>query len=74
MRGKNTVELIPGGAKVRVDDDNKFEFIKKKCHFIAYKQIQSQLDHIIQGFQSVISLDWISVFTTEELELAISGQ
>lgn len=35
--GSNTVELIPNGSKVKVDDSNKEEFIKKKCYFIGYK-------------------------------------
>lgn len=34
--GKNTVELVPGGSKIRVTDKNKLDFIKKKCYYIGY--------------------------------------
>lgn len=34
--GTNTHELIPNGASIRVTNDNKAEFIRKKCHYLSY--------------------------------------
>ena len=34
--GSNTIELIPGGNSVRVTDENKMDFIRKKCHYLSY--------------------------------------
>lgn len=52
--GSGTIELIPGGSKVRVTDDNKSEFIRKKCHYISYKCVQAQLKSLVDGFNKVI--------------------
>ena len=74
MNGSNTVDLIPDGSRVRVTDQNKEDFIKKKSHFIAYKCVKEQLDSLKEGFNKVIQQTWVSsVFTTDELEAAICG-
>jgi multisubunit Na+/H+ antiporter MnhE subunit len=36
-QGANTVELMPGGSSIRVTDQNKDLFIRKKCFYIAYQ-------------------------------------
>lgn len=38
--GENTIELIPGGSKLRVNNSNKALFIKKKCHYIGYLAVE----------------------------------
>jgi hypothetical protein len=70
---KNTIELIPNGKKIRVDDRNKWEFIVKKCHHMAYKCVKPQLDSLADGFHTVIPFEWIKLFSPEELEAALSG-
>lgn len=42
-QGSQTMELIPGGTFVRVTDENKQEFIRKKCYYLAYKAVQEQM-------------------------------
>ena len=69
----NTVELMPGGALIRVTDLNKADFIRKKCHFIGYKCVSEQLQSMQEGFHKVIPQAWVQVFTTDELEAAICG-
>lgn len=49
-----SVELVPGGAFKRVNNSNKLEFIKLKCHYIGYKQCKSQLDALVDGFNSIV--------------------
>jgi hypothetical protein len=71
--GSNTVELVPGGSRVRVTDVNKSDFIIKKCHFIGYKCVSDQLQSLQEGFYKVIPQHWISVLNTDELEAAICG-
>jgi E3 ubiquitin-protein ligase HUWE1 len=45
-----------------------------KCHYIAYKQTKSQLDHLTSGFYSVVPIEWIAHLTAEELEIQLCGQ
>ena len=52
--GSNTVELVPGGMNKKVTDDNKKDFIKKKCHYIGYLCVQDQLNSLCEGFFNVI--------------------
>ena len=58
---------------MRVTDDNKQDFIRKKCHYIGYKCVSEQLQSLQEGFYKVIPQSWISVFTTDELEALICG-
>ena len=71
--GKNTFELIPNGKLLRVTNENKEDYIAKKCHYMAYICIMEQLEAMVEGFQTVIPIDWIKIFTVEELEIAICG-
>jgi hypothetical protein len=69
-----SVELVPGGSSKRVNNDNKKEFIKLKCHYIGYKSCKPQLDQLAEGFYSVVPYDWIAHLTVEELEVQLCGQ
>jgi hypothetical protein len=72
-KGSNTFELIPGGNSVRVTDENKMDFIRKKCHYLSYLVVRDQLESLISGFNKVIPASWTKVFTSDELEAAICG-
>jgi len=72
--GQLTVDLIINGSYTKVTDDNKGDFIKKKCYYIGYLSIQDQLESMIEGFKSVIELQWIKPFTCQELEQVLCGQ
>lgn len=72
-KGNNTIDLIPGGSRIRVTDDNKADFIKKKCHYIGYKAVSEQLQSLQEGFNKVIPSSWVSLFTPDEIEAAICG-
>ncbi len=39
MGGSVTVDLIPNGSNVRVNDANKTDFIVKKCYYMSYKVV-----------------------------------
>lgn len=69
----STVELVPGGSRIRVTDANKLDFIRKKCYYISYRAVKDQLTSIVDGFHKVIPTQWVSVFTVEELEAAMCG-
>jgi hypothetical protein len=42
-KGVHTVDLLPRGSSIRVSDLNKDEFIKRKCHYVAYLSTAEQL-------------------------------
>lgn len=64
---------MTNGSHVRVTDLNKSEFILKKCHYVAYKATQEQLQSLQEGFHKVIPVSWIALLNPDELEAAICG-
>jgi hypothetical protein len=43
------------------------------AHFKMHSQIRDQTNAFIKGFRSIISPDWLSMFSTNELQKLISG-
>ncbi|GBP60512.1 Ubiquitin-protein ligase E3B [Eumeta japonica] len=57
-----THELVPGGKAIPVTNENKM-----------HTQIRSQTNAFIKGFRTIINLEWLSLFSTPELQRLISG-
>lgn len=67
------IELIEGGKKIPVTNENKGEYVEKLTYFKLYKSIQKQTDAFLEGFYELIPKDLLSLFNYKELELLISG-
>ncbi|GLH04043.1 E3 ubiquitin-protein ligase Nedd-4 [Gryllus bimaculatus] len=68
-----THELIPGGKAVPVTNENRINYIHLMAHFRMHTQIKDQTAAFIRGFRSIINPDWLSLFSTPELQRLISG-
>ncbi|XP_043677000.1 ubiquitin-protein ligase E3B isoform X3 [Vespula pensylvanica] len=68
-----THELIPGGRAEAVTNQNKIRYIHRMAHFRMHTQIKEQTAAFIKGFCSIINPDWLSLFSTPELQRLISG-
>ena len=68
------IELKEYGALIKVDNQNKAEFAKLKCHYIGYIQNKPQLEKIREGFYQVIPMEWIRFLTVDELETWLCGK
>lgn len=68
-----THELIPGGRAVSVTNENKINYIHLMAHFRMHVQIKNQTAAFIRGFRSIINPDWLTLFSTPELQRLISG-
>uniref|UniRef100_A0A1Y1M0Y6 HECT-type E3 ubiquitin transferase n=2 Tax=Photinus pyralis TaxID=7054 RepID=A0A1Y1M0Y6_PHOPY len=66
-----THELIPGGKAMSVTNENKINYIHLMAHFRMHVQIKDQTAAFIRGFRSIISLDWLSLFSTPEVKYFI---
>uniref|UniRef100_A0A914P749 HECT-type E3 ubiquitin transferase n=1 Tax=Panagrolaimus davidi TaxID=227884 RepID=A0A914P749_9BILA len=69
----NTVDLIPSGRSIKVTNENKIVYIHTMAQHRVVKQTKKQRDHFIAGFRSIISPTWLSLFSTHELQMLISG-
>ncbi|XP_060602901.1 ubiquitin-protein ligase E3B-like [Ruditapes philippinarum] len=68
-----THELVPGGKAVAVTNDNRIRYVHLMAHFRMYRQIRDQTLAFIKGFKSVVNSDWLSMFSSPELQKLISG-
>ncbi|XP_056636344.1 ubiquitin-protein ligase E3B [Diorhabda sublineata] len=68
-----THELVPGGKAVQVTNENKINYIHLMAHFRMHVQIKDQTAAFIRGFRSIINPDWLTLFSTPELQRLISG-
>jgi len=70
---RQIIDLVPEGRKIRVTNDNKFEYVKLITDLKMTKEISNQIHAFNEGFHELIPLDLISVFNEQELELLICG-
>lgn len=69
----NTVDLIPNGRNVIVDDANKCEYIDLMAKFHMTKGCEKQIEIFKKGFYEVLNEKYVKIFNEKELELLISG-
>ncbi|CAH1803144.1 unnamed protein product, partial [Owenia fusiformis] len=68
-----THELKPGGKAMPVTNENKISYVHLMAHFRMRVQIRDQTNAFIRGFKSVVNTDWLTMFSTPELQKLISG-
>ncbi|EFN88071.1 E3 ubiquitin-protein ligase Su(dx) [Harpegnathos saltator] len=66
-------ELKEGGDKVRVGEDNKEEYIRLMTEWRMTRGIEEQTKAFLEGFNSVVPLEWLKYFDERELELMLCG-
>ncbi|XP_075974851.1 ubiquitin-protein ligase E3C [Anticarsia gemmatalis] len=66
-------ELKPGGANIPVTAENRIEYIHLVADYKLNKQIRSQCNAFKSGLTSVVSAEWLRMFSCRELQLLISG-
>ncbi|KAJ8735730.1 hypothetical protein PYW07_007350 [Mythimna separata] len=66
-------ELKPGGANIPVTAENRIEYIHLVADYKLNKQIRSQCNAFKRGLVSVVSAEWLRMFSCRELQLLISG-
>ncbi|KAL6444385.1 hypothetical protein ACFW04_001921 [Cataglyphis niger] len=66
-------ELKDGGDKVRVGEDNKEEYIRLMTEWRMTRGIEEQTKAFLEGFNSVVPLEWLKYFDERELELMLCG-
>ncbi|GFQ78583.1 ubiquitin-protein ligase E3B [Trichonephila clavata] len=68
-----THELVPGGKAIPVTGENKISYIHLMAHFRMHVQIHDQTNAFLRGFRSIVNPDWLTMFSTPELQRLISG-
>ena len=68
-----THELIPGGKGTNVTSSNRIEYIHLIAQFKMRTQIKNQVAAFVKGFRSIISPEWLNLFSSPEVIRLISG-
>ncbi|KAG7400330.1 hypothetical protein PHYBOEH_006270 [Phytophthora boehmeriae] len=71
--GTQTMELIPAGRNIEVNDDNKFEFVDRKFRFTLFESVAPQLAAFLKGFYEVVPQRLLLLFDYEELDYLLCG-
>lgn len=72
--GQNTIEeLIPNGANIPVNNENRIEYIYRMADYKLNKQIAKQSQAFKKGVVDVVPLEWLQMFDWRELQMLISG-
>ena len=68
------IDLKPNGSNIIVNNNNKYEYIQLITEYKLYKSIKIQLNSFKKGFNEIIHLNLLHIFTTdEEFELLLAG-
>ncbi|XP_047141200.1 ubiquitin-protein ligase E3B isoform X1 [Hydra vulgaris] len=68
-----THDLKPGGRFVSVTNSNKMTYIHLMARYRLHTQIKQQSAAFVQGFLSIISPEWLRIFSAPQLQRLISG-
>ncbi|KAM3959068.1 suppressor of deltex [Aphomia sociella] len=66
-------ELKPGGDKERVTESNKEQYLQFVTQWRMTRGIEEQTTAFLEGFNEVITLEWLKYFDERELELMLCG-
>ncbi|KAK0083844.1 hypothetical protein PV326_006492 [Microctonus aethiopoides] len=66
-------ELKDGGDKIRVVEENKEEYMRLMTEWRMTRGIEEQTKAFLDGFNSVVPLEWLKYFDERELELMLCG-
>jgi E3 ubiquitin-protein ligase NEDD4 len=68
-----TVELVPGGADMTVDNKNLPEYLIAQLHYRLMNRTRPQLTEFVKGFYDVVPEPLLSVFDFQQVELLLHG-
>ena len=69
----NTIELIPNGSNIYVNQSNKVEYVKKYLDWLFNTSIRHLFESFKKGFYKLYSGEMITNCDPEELQLLICG-
>ncbi|XP_058121974.1 apoptosis-resistant E3 ubiquitin protein ligase 1 isoform X1 [Anopheles ziemanni] len=70
---QKTVELIPNGAKVRVTNATKNQYLDALAQQRLCNNVREEIDSFLKGLNGIIPDNLLSIFDENELELLLCG-
>ncbi len=64
-----TIELVPGGSRVFVTEENKFRYLDALAQHRFVNSVKDQVDAFIHGLNEIVPDNILSIFDENELEV-----
>lgn len=71
--GVETIELIPAGRNIQVNDDNKYEYIDRVFRYALFESVSTQVCVFLKGLYEAVPQDLLMLFDYEELDFLLCG-
>lgn len=71
--GHDTIELVKGGQKIKVNSKNKDKFLELSLKFYLLSETEPQMKELLLGVYDVIPESLLSIFDEEELQSLLCG-
>lgn len=68
-----TVELIPNGSKIKVQNSTKEQYLDSLAQYRLATTVKDEVDHFLKGLNDLIPDSLLSIFDENELELLLCG-
>lgn len=72
-KNEEEIELMKGGSNVPVTNENKIRYIYYLTHYYLNAKTREQSKAFLTGMSEIIPLSILQMFTTQELQIIISG-
>lgn len=66
------VELVPGGARLPVDNENKYRYLDALAQHRLVSLVKDQVEAFIRGLSELVPDNLLSIFDENELEVLAS--
>eukprot|EP01156_Anaeramoeba_ignava_P006710 Anaeramoba_ignava/a349358_21.p1 GENE.a349358_21~~a349358_21.p1 ORF type:complete len:326 (-),score=127.17 a349358_21:83-925(-) len=73
LPGNDEMELKPNGKNIQVNLENLEEYLNLVLDFKLKKGIQKQVECFIAGFNEILPIESLKIFTYEEFDLILNG-
>uniref|UniRef100_A0A224Z314 HECT-type E3 ubiquitin transferase n=1 Tax=Rhipicephalus zambeziensis TaxID=60191 RepID=A0A224Z314_9ACAR len=68
-----TTELIPGGSKIRVTNQNKLMYLDALAQYRLATSVREEVEYFLKGLNELIPENLLCIFDENELELLMCG-
>ncbi|GMS84265.1 hypothetical protein PENTCL1PPCAC_6440, partial [Pristionchus entomophagus] len=68
------VDLINNGSTIRVNGQNRLEYIQKFVNFFLHERLWPMLECLRNGVSDVVDHRWLAIFSSRELALLVCGE
>jgi apoptosis-resistant E3 ubiquitin protein ligase 1 len=67
-----TVELLPGGSRMIVTNENKFRYLDALAQHRLVHSVKDQVDAFVRGLNELVPDSILSIFDENELEVSLA--